>query len=115
MPRRRLDLTGQRFGRLHVVAPAASRGGRTYWLCLCDCGAEHRAATDSLKQGNVRSCGCLFRQASSERMRKRLAEQGARRYRLASVVDGVVATADRPAPTWRDAESAASTLADCWR
>jgi hypothetical protein len=38
MPVRRLDLVGQRFGRLLVTAMAGVRDSRTYWSVLCDCG-----------------------------------------------------------------------------
>ena len=35
---KRIDLTGQSFGHLVVIAPAETRGGRAYWHCQCDCG-----------------------------------------------------------------------------
>ena len=37
---KRLDLVGQKFGRLTVVKFSHVRDSRTYWLCKCDCGTE---------------------------------------------------------------------------
>ena len=54
----RLDLTGQRFGKLTVVAPAENIGRRTAWLCRCDCGGERIVKTVHLREGKVTSCGC---------------------------------------------------------
>jgi hypothetical protein len=35
-----LDITGKKFGKLTAISKAPSRGGKTYWLCRCDCGVE---------------------------------------------------------------------------
>lgn len=54
------DLTGTRFGRLTAVKLSEKRSGRkTFWDCICACGKEKTIRTDSLKDGSVRSCGCL--------------------------------------------------------
>lgn len=53
-----LDLTGQRFGMLTVVSMQPRTSARTRWLCRCDCGKEHTAATDHLRRGEIKSCGC---------------------------------------------------------
>ena len=55
----RLDLTGQRFGLLTVVARAENVGPRTAWLCRCDCGGERVVKTVHLRAGKVKSCGCV--------------------------------------------------------
>lgn len=57
--RRKLDLTGQRYGKLTVLGPAENVGGRTAWRCLCDCGRETVTVTQRLRDGRTRSCGCL--------------------------------------------------------
>jgi hypothetical protein len=37
----RLQLAGQRFGRLVVLSDAGNDGhGQSRWRCLCDCGRE---------------------------------------------------------------------------
>lgn len=57
--RRKLDLTGQRFGKLTVIGPAENVGSRTAWYCRCDCGAKVVEKTLYLRNGHVKSCGCL--------------------------------------------------------
>ena len=58
--RKKLDLTGQRYGKLTVLAPAENVGGRTAWLCRCDCGREAVVKTIHLRSGHTKSCGCLY-------------------------------------------------------
>ncbi|MCD8364570.1 MAG: transcriptional regulator [Clostridiales bacterium] len=53
------DLTGRRFGMLTVVKREANKGGRTAWLCRCDCGEEKSVTAHDLKSGRCKSCGCL--------------------------------------------------------
>lgn len=55
---KKLDLTGQRFGKLVVLAPAENIGSRTAWLCKCDCGKEATVTTRRLRDGHRTSCGC---------------------------------------------------------
>lgn len=57
--RRAKDLTGQRFGRLTAVRPAANLHSCSSWECRCDCGTVIIARTGNLMQGGTRSCGCL--------------------------------------------------------
>ncbi len=57
-----LDLKGQRFGRLTVIAQAGTRRGQTVWHCECDCGGYTKLITSALRSGRVRSCGCLARE-----------------------------------------------------
>jgi hypothetical protein len=52
------DLTGQRYGRLTVVAQAPKQHNTTYWLCECDCGATCAAGGRDLRKGRTKSCGC---------------------------------------------------------
>lgn len=55
--KRRLDLTGQRFGS--VVAEKYDISKKK-WLCRCDCGNTCFATTGHLRSGYVTSCGCKF-------------------------------------------------------
>ena len=57
--RKKLDLTGRRFGRLTALAPARDARGHTAWRCRCECGNEVVVRAGSLRTGNTRSCGCL--------------------------------------------------------
>ena len=67
MPKK-IDLTGQVFGRLTVVEPApnktySSNGRRkTQWRCLCACGNHTFVLTENLQNRNTTSCGCAARQ-----------------------------------------------------
>jgi hypothetical protein len=56
---RKLDLMGQRFGRL-VVSGAAptSASGCARWVCTCDCGNSTTVQTGNLRNGHTKSCGC---------------------------------------------------------
>lgn len=64
----KLELTGQRFGRLTAVGPDLYR--TTHWLCQCDCGIVKAVATDALRRGRTKSCGCLHRELTAQRMTK---------------------------------------------
>jgi hypothetical protein len=64
MAARRVDLTGERFGRLIVVEQASdavqpSGQRKRRWLTRCDCGVEVVVRADNLKSGNTNSCGCF--------------------------------------------------------
>lgn len=58
---KRLNLVGQKFGRLEVVSSTNNKdsGGRYFWRCLCVCGKFKEVRGSDLKAGNVKSCGCL--------------------------------------------------------
>lgn len=53
-----LELTGNRYGKLLVESKAESKGGRTYWNCVCDCGNKKVVAGYHLTGGKIQSCGC---------------------------------------------------------
>ena len=58
------DLTGQKFGRLTAVEKAGKyRDRHILWLCECECGNTCQVPSNVLKKGEVRSCGCLLREA----------------------------------------------------
>lgn len=62
-----IDLTGQRFGRLTVVArDYTDRNRNIYWKCQCDCGNECSVRGSHLKSGQTRSCGCLNAEVASK-------------------------------------------------
>lgn len=55
-----LNLTGMVFGRLTVIGRAQSAGQKnTLWLCQCTCGKTHTVSTGNLRNGTIKSCGCL--------------------------------------------------------
>lgn len=67
--RRVVDLTGQRFGKLTVIAAGRYDDGIT-WDCKCDCGQVINVReSNSLNSGNVRSCGCIRKDLAIARFR----------------------------------------------
>ena len=88
---KRIDLTGQRFGRLTVISyneEISKQKKGVHWNCKCDCGNETVVWSGNLRKGNTISCGCYnrektkeqwqdeeFRQMQSEKMRKMNIEQ----------------------------------------
>ncbi len=58
MPKK-VDIRGQRFGRLVALSPAPNKGAFTQWNCRCDCGNEIVTYTNGLRSGHAKSCGCL--------------------------------------------------------
>jgi hypothetical protein len=64
--RKRLELAGEKFGRLRAISQIGveKRTGRVLWLCVCDCGKETQSSGPALKAGQKKSCGCLARENS---------------------------------------------------
>src|ERR1043165_42069 len=58
----KIDLTGQTFGRLTVIAEVnkLNTGGRRRiaWQCRCSCGNLRVFTLDTLRRGMTKSCGC---------------------------------------------------------
>lgn len=52
-------MSGKRIGKLTVIQYAETRNKQAYWLCKCDCGNKIIARGNHLRNGNVKSCGCL--------------------------------------------------------
>lgn len=57
-----VDRTGVRYGRLVVIHKVDRRasGGKSVWLCKCDCGNYKEVCGSALQKGHTRSCGCLM-------------------------------------------------------
>jgi hypothetical protein len=63
----RFNLKGQKIARLTVLERVPNdRFNRACWLCRCDCGRELVVATNALRTGNTRSCGCLMRDRAAQ-------------------------------------------------
>jgi hypothetical protein len=86
----RVDIAGQRFGRLTVVKKLPSRNLCTFWLCRCDCGAEREVMTQSLRAGLTKSCGCFMRERSREEIIKRATTHDMSHYPEYSVWTGIL-------------------------
>lgn len=60
----KVDLVGQRFGKLVVVSRyGTDKHRKAQWLCQCDCGNTTVTITGSLHNGCAKSCGCNREQA----------------------------------------------------
>lgn len=67
----RIDLTGQRFGRLVVLEFSGyDKNHKALWNCKCDCGEQKVVRANELRSGKTHSCGCLHKQQLSERRTK---------------------------------------------
>jgi hypothetical protein len=97
----RLDMTGQRYGRLVVESYAYKNAQYVpFWLCRCDCGTQCIVRGISLRRGDTQSCGCW--QAESRGKTKRLDLTG-EKIGLLRVL----------AMTWRHAKGHARCRCDC--
>ena len=67
----KIDLIGQRFGRLTVIGEYPSRKQRyVCWICKCDCGNDTKPIKGSdLRAGRTKSCGCLQKEAGQKNMK----------------------------------------------
>lgn len=65
---RKIDITGQKFGRLTAlnIAGKDSRG-ETIWHCICDCGNEKDVLSSNLRKGLTQSCGCLQKERAGKK------------------------------------------------
>ena len=60
-----IDLTGQRFGRWTVLERASNKTQpngkqKVMWKCRCDCGTIKNVPSVNLRNGESKSCGCLY-------------------------------------------------------
>lgn len=59
---RKLDLAGQKFGRLTLIEVVGTNKARQrMWSCFCECGNSHTASQAHITTGKTRSCGCYHR------------------------------------------------------
>lgn len=66
----RKNEVGNRYGSLVVLEYAGTNGHNALWKCICDCGNECIKLGLSLRNGRVKSCGCLHRKQLDERNRR---------------------------------------------
>lgn len=66
----KLDIIGQKFGRLLVIgeSPIRSLSFKVKFNCICDCGKEVTVIGTNLKNSNTRSCGCLGTEVRTARL-----------------------------------------------
>lgn len=74
--RNRIDISGQKFGKLTVInyshsVPTIRNGVKkqstAYWNCICDCGNKSTVRGADLKGRHIKSCGCLIRETNKNK------------------------------------------------
>lgn len=67
----KIDLTGQKYGRLTVIDFAGvGNDGNSLWNCECECGNKKTVRSYHLRSGRVQSCGCIRKELLTERVKK---------------------------------------------
>ena len=61
----RIEMIGNRYGRLVVIKKSEITKCGATWECKCDCGNTTTVIGKSLRRGLTRSCGCLHRELMS--------------------------------------------------
>lgn len=62
-----VEMAGERFGRLVVLARNGSIGKHVAWSCRCDCGNMVVVSGRDMRVGATKSCGCFQKEATSIR------------------------------------------------
>jgi hypothetical protein len=80
---KRIEITGKKFGRLTVVGVSENRiCGKLTYCCICDCGNKKEITAEHLRDGSVKSCGCLNNEMRQERLKSKAIEIGSKFNRL---------------------------------
>lgn len=94
---KRIDLTGQRFGRLVVNQFAgANKNRESMWICKCDCGRCITTRGSSLRNGETKSCGCLHSELSKKIAGENFTTHGKTDTRLFRIWSKMVARTEDP-------------------
>jgi len=56
---RKLNLIGEKYGRLLVLSFHHDSKYGAYWECQCDCGKKSIVLGNALRRGSSKSCGCF--------------------------------------------------------
>lgn len=79
---KKIEMIGNRYGRLVVIERAPSQHGHAMWICKCDCGSvTHPIGGSDLRGGEVQSCGCLHKEFLAK-ARTSHGMKGTRLYRI---------------------------------
>lgn len=62
---KRLDLSGAKFNNLLAIQYEYSKNKHSFWSFLCDCGNTVTKEARYVKNGRIKSCGCLRYKTSS--------------------------------------------------
>lgn len=85
------ELIGKKFNMLTVskYVGRSGKNNRRYYECLCDCGNKTVVEGTNIKNGSVKSCGCLRNKIASENATKRNYKHGMADTRLQKIWSGM--------------------------
>lgn len=64
-------MINNKYGKLTVLSLSPNKsGGNNAYVCVCDCGKEKTVRGTHLKQGLIRSCGCLYKEAGVNKQKE---------------------------------------------
>lgn len=91
MPKK-IDLTGQTFGRLHVIKQVENTitpNGRSHvtWQCRCECGTILNVRGDCLRNKHTVSCGCKSKEIRETAGKNRLIDLRGQRFGYLTVLE----------------------------
>lgn len=68
MSRKVHDLAGMKFNELTAISRVRSNGNVTsMWKCLCTCGSEAIFKSNELRDGLIKSCGCVGKRTKNKK------------------------------------------------
>lgn len=73
MSKRKVELSGQKFGTLTVIRRDETENKRSRWICKCECGVVKSISLDALKK--QKSCGCKTKEIISQFHSKRIIDK----------------------------------------
>ena len=110
----KIDIIGQRFGRMVVESETTDRTkcGEVKYLCRCDCGNTKIVAGTSLRYGSTKSCGCLL----SESTKARTFKHGLTNHPLYKIWSGIIQRCHKETDTaYKYYGARGITVCDEWR
>lgn len=109
---KKIDITGQRFGRLVAIKQDGFYKGRAYWLFRCDCGNEKVIPSKDVRNGKVSSCGCLRKELLS----KRETTHGLSKTRIYRIWKGIKRRCSKDTVKhWEDYGGRGISMCDEWK
>lgn len=86
-----MNLIGDIYGRLKVISRhnVNTNRGRPQWLCVCECGNKKIVSSSNLRQGGVKSCGCLLIESALNASEKHMTH-GLTGSRLEQIYKGMI-------------------------
>ena len=62
-PLKTIDMIGKTCGRLTVIKRVPNKGKNARWGCICSCGEYVEVDGCHLRNGGVKSCGCILKES----------------------------------------------------